>query len=32
VNVGIKVLNTEMKETKNCHTGELTKHKCIFFP
>jgi hypothetical protein len=31
VNAGIKLLNTEMKETKNGHTGELNKHTGLFF-
>jgi hypothetical protein len=31
VNVGIKLLNTKTKETKNGHTGDLVEHNGLFF-
>jgi hypothetical protein len=31
MNVGTKLLNTEMKETKNRHTEDLTEHTRLFF-
>jgi hypothetical protein len=31
VNVGIKLLNTEMKETKNGHTGNAVQHNGFLF-
>jgi len=31
VNVGIKLLNTKTKETKNRHTGDLVEHNGLFF-
>jgi hypothetical protein len=31
VNIDIKLWNTEMTETKNNHTGDLTKHNRFFF-
>jgi len=31
VNVGDKLFNLQMKETKNGHTGDLVEHNVLFF-